>query len=109
MRARNPVADFLSRLALIGLFVAGVVAVFVWYLPLIQRNQSLRARIATQESKIDHLEREIDSMNRQMMLFEGNSNTVERLLRENLGYGRPGETIVRFEEKSPGADPARGR
>jgi cell division protein FtsB len=91
------------------MFVAGVVAVFVWYLPLIQRNQSLRQEIAKQESEIDHLEGEIDSMNRQAMLFEGNSNTVERLLRENLGYGRPGEIIIRFEEKSPGAGPARGR
>jgi len=109
VRARNPVADFLSRLALIVLFAAGVVAVFVWYLPLIQRNQTLRQAIAKQESTIDQLQGGIDSMNRQMMLFEGNSNTVERLVRENLGYGRPGETIIRFEEKSPGADGARGR
>ncbi len=109
MRARNPVADFLSRLALIVLFAAGVVAVFVWYLPLIQRNQTLRQAIAKQEATIEQLQGGIDSMNRQMMFFEGNSNTVERLVRENLGYGRPGETIIRFEEKSPGADPARGR
>jgi cell division protein FtsB len=109
VRARNPVADFLSRLTLIVLFVAGVVAVFVWYLPLIQRNQSLRREIATQETLINQIEGEIHSMNRQAMLFEGSSNKVERLIRENLGYGRPGEFIIRFEEKSPAADPARGR
>ncbi len=97
MRARSPVSDFLSRLVLLALLAAGVVAVFVWYLPLIQRNQSLRRDIATQESQISQLEDEIDAMNRQAMLYEGNSNTVERLLRENLGYSLPGETVIRFE------------
>lgn len=100
MRASNPVTDFLSRLVILILFAAGVAAVFIWYLPLIQRNQSLRLKIATQESRLHQLEEEIDSMNRQAMLFEGNSNTVERLLRENLGYGLPGETVIRFEAPS---------
>jgi cell division protein FtsB len=97
VRARNPVTDFLSRLVILILFGTGVAAVFIWYLPLIQRNQSLRREIATQESRLLQLEEEIDSMNRQALLFEGNSNTVERLLRENLGYGLPGETVIRFE------------
>lgn len=94
---------------LLVLVVAGIGAVFVLYLPLIQRNQGLRSEIATQEARIEQLEEEIDVMTRQLALFEGNSNTVERLLRENLGYSLPGEIVVRFEEKGPGAGAARGR
>lgn len=109
MRSNSPVTDFLSRLAIVVLFVAGVVAVLVWYLPLIQRNQGLRRDIATQELRINQLEGELSAMTRQAMLFEGNSNTVDRLLRENLGYSLPGEVVIRFEEKNPATVSARGR
>jgi cell division protein FtsB len=109
VHASSRVADFLARVVVITVVVAGVVAVFVWYFPLIQKNQNLRREIATQEARLSSLQQEITSMSRQLELFVGNSNTVERLLRENLGYSRPGETVVRFEEKSPGAMPAPGR
>ncbi len=103
MPASSRFSDFISRVVLITLVVAGVVAVFVWYFPLIQKNQNLRREIAAQEVRLDSLQQEITAMSRQLELFARNSNTVERLIRENLGYSRPGETVVRFEEKSPGA------
>lgn len=109
MRVRNPVADFFSRLVLVVLIVAAVVAVFVWYLPLIQRNQALRKDIAEQEAKIALLEEDNDSIYRRLAQIEGNPKAVERLLREHLGYGLPGEIIIRFEEKSPGTRGVRSR
>jgi len=109
VRVKNPLADFLSRLALLVLIVAAVVAVFVWYLPLIQRNQSLRREIATQEARMSQVEEEIEAMTRQLAYFEGNSNTVERLLRENLGYSLPGEVVIRFENPPPEPNAAQGR
>lgn len=109
MNASSRLADFLSRLVVITMVLAGVVAVFVWYFPLIQRNQNLRKDIAVQEARIQDLQQEVSGMRRQLKLFDGNSNTVERLLRENLGYGRPGEYIFRFEAKHPAAEAATGR
>lgn len=94
---------------MICLVVAGVVAVFVWYLPLIQVNQKLRRELALQQSRIENLQMENNQMQRRLELFHGNSNTVERLIRENLGFGLPGETIVRFEEPLPPANPTPGR
>ena len=32
--------------------------------------------------------------------------SVERLARETLGYAKPGETIIRFEEPATNAAPA---
>jgi cell division protein FtsB len=109
VHASSRVADFLSRLVVICLVVAGVVAVFVWYLPLIQENQKLRRELARQQARIEALQSENTEMARRLELSHGNSNTVERLIRENLGYGLPGETIVRFEEPRPPASPAPGR
>ncbi|HSH16062.1 MAG TPA: septum formation initiator family protein [Verrucomicrobiae bacterium] len=109
MHASSRVADFLSRLVVICLVVAGVVAVFVWYLPLIQENQKLRRELALQQSRIEALQTENNQMMRRLELFDGNPNTVERLIRENLGFGLPGETIVRFEEPRPPANPTPGR
>jgi cell division protein FtsB len=109
VHASSRIADFLSRLVLLVLVLSGVVAVFLWYFPLIQKNQNLRKEIGEQEARITDLQREISSMRRQLTLFEGNSNTVERSLRENLGYARPGEYVVRFEEKRPATKAATGR
>ena len=94
---------------MICLVVAGVVAVFVWYLPLIQENQKLRRELALQQSRIEALQTENNQMMRRLELFDGNPNTVERLIRENLGFGLTGETIVRFEEPRPPANPTPGR
>jgi cell division protein FtsB len=107
MHAGSRIADFVSRLVVFVLVLAGVVAVFIWYLPLIQKNQNLRREIALQEARMQALEQDIGAMNRQLELFLANSNAVERLVRENLGYARPGEYIVRFvDQSSPPPAPA---
>jgi hypothetical protein len=48
--------DKLSKLMVFLLFVAGLLAVFFWYLPLIQQNQRYRKQLLTLEAK--HAEEE---------------------------------------------------
>lgn len=105
MQASSRVADFLSRIVIFTLVGAALVAVFVWYFPLIKKNQLLRKKIAGQDGQIQELQVQIASLTRQLELFYGDSNTVERLTRENLGYGRKGEYIFRFESKKDASPP----
>jgi len=89
--------DKLSKLMLFLLFVAGVLGLFYWYLPLIQENQRYRkelllldTRIAEQEKFRGQLKASIDSL-------QNDPRTVERLAREKLSLAKTNEMVVRFE------------
>ena len=49
--------DKLSRVVIFLLFLAGLTAVFFWYLPLIQQNQRYRKRIFELDAKIHEQEK----------------------------------------------------
>jgi cell division protein FtsB len=87
----------LSRVVVFLLFLAGILGVAVWYLPLIERNQNSRKlileldkRIQAEEDRKKQLKAAIDSLQR-------DPKAVERLARERLGYAKPGETVIHFE------------
>ena len=80
------------------LLVAGLLALAVWYLPLIQENERTRKEIlrldglvAQEASRGRELKSSIDAL-------RNDPKSVERLVREKLGYAKPGETVIRFEE-----------
>jgi len=87
----------LTRVVIFLIGVAGIVGVAVWYLPLIKQNERYRQRIllldkqiAKEEETGKQLKGSIDSMRY--------DKVVERIARERLGYAKPGETVIRFEE-----------
>lgn len=99
--------DKLSKLMLFLLFVAGVLGLFYWYLPLIQENQRYRrelllqdARIAEQEKLRGQLKASIDSL-------QNDPRTVERLAREKLSLAKTNEMVVRFEPVADRSAPRR--
>ena len=88
------------------LLLAGLLLVGVWYLPLIQQNERMQREnlrlerdLEAEKEKSKELQSEIDAL-------RNDPKTVERLTREKLGYARPGETVVRFEQPVTNA-PAR--
>jgi len=89
----------LTRVVVFLLCVAGLLAVAVWYLPLIQQNERMRKVVLQLDTQIAKAE----ESNRQLkMSFDAlryDPKTVERLARERLGYARPGETVIRFESR----------
>jgi len=89
--------DKLSRVIIFLLFLAGLLGVFVWYLPLIKQNQRFRRDLLVLETKIHEQER----LGRQLRLsidaVQNDPRTVERLAREKLGLARTNESVIRFE------------
>jgi cell division protein FtsB len=88
----------LSRLVIFMLFLAGLLAVAVWYFPLIKQNERMRQtnlrldnQIQKEEDRARQLKASIDSLHY-------DPKAVERLARERLGYAKAGETVIRFEE-----------
>lgn len=89
--------DKLSRVIIFLLFLAGLLGVFVWYLPLIKQNQRFRKDLLALETKIQEQERLGRHLKLSVDAVQNDPRTVERLAREKLGLARTNETVIRFE------------
>lgn len=88
----------LTRVVIFFLFVALLLAVAVWYLPLIKQNERMRKvvlQLDTQIAKADENNRQLKTS---IDALRYDPKAVERLARERLGYAKPGETVIRFSE-----------
>ncbi len=93
--------DKLTKAVVFLLIIAALLAVAVWYLPLIKQNERMRAEILRLEGEVTK-EKKI-AMRRKVNIeaLRNDPETVERYAREKLGLAKPGETVIRFEEPDP--------
>ena len=97
MLAQANVWDKLTRLVKLLLFVAYLLIVAIWYLPLIHTNERLRERMLSNEqliAKQGQIQKQLRAATETLL---HNPKARERLARERLGYGKPGEVIIRFD------------
>lgn len=94
--------DRLSRLIILLLIAAALLAVGLWYLPLIQQNERMRKEILQMDAEIDR-ERRTNAALKSELDAQEEARTVERLARERLNYARPEETVIRFKPPAAGA------
>ncbi len=87
----------LSRVVVFLLFLAGLLGVFFWYLPLIKENQRYRKYLLTLETRIAEQEKLGRQLKAATAAVQNDPRTLERLAREKLGYARTNETVIRFE------------
>ena len=100
MNVEDSIWDKLTRVVICLLLVAGLVGLGVWYLPLINQNERYRKRVMDLDLKI---QKEMETKKQLSAAIEAMNNdpkAVERLAREKLGYAKPGETVIKFEETS---------
>lgn len=99
MNVEDSIWDKLTRVVIGLLLLAFLVAVGVWYLPLIRQNEAMRREVM----RLDQQVREKTAEQRQLTTAMEQSNdpkAIERLVREKFGYAKPGETVIRFEEST---------
>ena len=89
-----------SKLAkiVVGLVVVAILLLIgMCYLPLIHQNERMRA----ENLRLDmQLQKEIEKSKQLQIEIDAllhDPKTVERLTREKLGYAKPDETVIRFE------------
>jgi cell division protein FtsB len=97
MKVALGIWETLTRLVIFLLFVAGILLVAVWYLPLIKQNQRMRGEILRLDSLIQTQEETSRQLRAARDALTRDPKAVERLARERLGYAKPGEIILRFE------------
>jgi cell division protein FtsB len=101
VNVEDSIWDKLTRLVVGLLLIAGLVAIGVWYLPLIRQNENYRKEVLRLDGEVAkevearrHLTAQVDALN-------NDTNAIVRIARESLGVAKPGETVIRFEENSP--------
>jgi len=80
------------------LLLAGLLLVCVWYLPLIQQNERMQRENLRLERELEKEKEKSKELQADIDALRNDPKTIERLTREKLGYARPGETVVRFEQ-----------
>ena len=93
--------DKLTKAVVFLLIIAALIAVAVWYLPLIKQNERMRAIILQLEGEVAEQEKIAQRRKLQIEAMRNDPETVERYTREKLGLAKVGETVIRFEEADP--------
>ena len=99
MRVDLGIWDKLSRVVIFLLFLAGLLGLVVWYLPLIGKNERFRKKILVLESQIQKEEETARRTRAAIDALCHDPRAIERLARERLGFAKPGETVIKFEER----------
>jgi cell division protein FtsB len=94
--------DKLTRVVFFLLFVAYLMVIAFWYLPLIRQNERMRTQILHLDDQIQKQEEQSKQLKASIDALRHDPKAVERLARERLGYAKPGETVIRFE--APGTN-----
>ncbi len=89
--------DKLTKAVLFLLVAAGLVAVCVWYLPVIQQNERMRKELMDLEARIQKESEHERTLRASVEAGHNDVKTIERLARQYLGFARTGEIVVRFE------------
>ena len=93
--------DKLTKAVVFLLIIAALIAVAVWYLPLIKQNERMRAEILRLEQEVAAEEQTAERRKLAIEAMRNDPKTVERYAREKLGLAKSGETVIRFEEPDP--------
>jgi cell division protein FtsB len=88
----------LSRVIVFLLCIAGLLGVALWYLPLIKQNERMRRVVLQLDTQIAKVEENNRQLKTSIEALRRDPKAVERLARERLGYVKPGETMIHFDE-----------
>tara|TARA_Y100001934_G_scaffold232889_1_gene282034 strand:- start:224 stop:562 length:339 start_codon:yes stop_codon:yes gene_type:complete len=87
----------LTKLVMGLVLLAGAMAVFQWYQPVIRQNEGMQRRIIHLRKQITEENKIAQTLQAKIGSVTTNDFTLDRLAREKLGYAKPGEKVVRFE------------
>jgi cell division protein FtsB len=105
MKPSGGIWDHLTRIVLFLLCVAGVLAIALWYWPLIRQNERMRIELRRLEAEVEKERATARALQAALQSLVNDPREVERLGRETLGYARTGEVVIYFEAPASNAPP----
>jgi len=100
MNVADSIWDKLTRVVICLLLVAGVASLSVAYYPKIKENERYRKRVLELDLEVQKQMETKKQLSAAIESMHNDPKSVERLVRETLGYARPGETVIKFEAAS---------
>ena len=98
MKVNLGIWESLTRVVIFLLFIAGILLVAIWYLPLIRQNERMRREILRLDTVVQKEEETGRQLRFSMDGLRREPKAVERLARETFGYAKTGEIVIRFEQ-----------
>lgn len=98
MNVNTGIWDKLTRVVIFLFVIAILLGIGIWYLPLIHQNEQFRKEVLRLDGQIQKEEDARKQSSTAIDAMHNDPQTVERAAREKLGYAKPGETVVRFEQ-----------
>jgi len=95
--------DKLTRVVIFLLFIAGLLLVAIWYLPLIKTNERMRQEIQRLDTLIQKEQETGKQLHNSIQALGHDPKAVERLARETFGVAKTGEIVARFSAPATNA------
>lgn len=93
---------FTQRICLIAIVALAVGIVLRLFLPLLERQEALRAQEETLRQDIQREAEHFRQLRLKQEKLQEDPRYIEKIAREDLNYAKPGETIFRFvDEEQP--------
>ena len=93
---------FTQRICLIAIVALAVGIVLRLFLPLLDRQEALRAQEETLRLDIQREAEQLRQLRLKQEKLQEDPRFIEKIAREDLNYAKPGETIFRFvDEDAP--------
>ena len=80
------------------LLIAFAIGIGYLCVPLMQQNARMRQRNLELEAQVQREEEIARQLKASLDALRSDPKAIERLAREKLGYAKPGEVIIRFQE-----------
>jgi cell division protein FtsB len=87
----------LTLAVIILVVVAVVMLIGIKYIPLIQQNERMRSQILRLDEELQKQEAIARQLRADIDALRNDPATVSRLVREQLRYAKPDETVIHFE------------
>lgn len=98
MNVEDNIWNKLTRVVIGLCLFAGLVAIGVWYLPLIRQNEKMREEVFRLDAEVKKESDTRRQLTAQVDSLSNDTNALIRIARESLGVSKPSETVIRFEE-----------
>jgi cell division protein FtsB len=96
----------LTRVVILLFLVAGLLVLAQCHGPLIKQNERMRKETLRLDNEIQKEEESAKELKGSIDALRNDPKAVDRMARERLGYAKPGETVIRFEEAQTNSPPA---
>ncbi len=93
--------SFLNRILYFLIFVAALILLICWFLPLVKERDRQQHYLQTLRQEVDQERALFNKQSKKLTLLQNDPAYTELLARDKLDLMKPGETIFRMDPASP--------